>query len=159
MYIHWLGFLLGQYCKYSLSLPRCKCWLPYAPSLLPIIIGSPVVNSLCGKTKWAFWKVTHMLEELDIHLGLFIATRKKYRPTWALSVAVLCQPGGETMWSECSCSCHPSSAVFFGLCGTGGASTSPLRSSIFIVMSCLWIVASWSSCEEDWSQHQHIVPS
>lgn len=53
--------------------------------------------------------------------------------------------------SECSCSPYPSNAVLLGSVVKEGALASPLLSRIFTLLSYLWIVARWSSCEGDWS--------
>lgn len=58
------------------------------------------------------------------------------------------QPGGGLM-AGCSCSSDPSHMVLRGLCGPGAASASALGSGMFTVVSCLWIAASWCSCEGD----------
>ena len=53
---------------------------------------------------------------------------------------------GGAVWSACSCSSYPSSAVCLGLCDAGGASASPLCSTILSVVSCSWIDVN-CSCE------------
>lgn len=60
----------------------------------------------------------------------------------------LCWPGGGAMPAECSCFSYPSNAVLLSLCGPGDTYLTS-GYGIVTVVSCLWIVASWSSCEGD----------
>lgn len=52
------------------------------------------------------------------------------------------------MPAECSCFSYPSNAVLLSLCGPGDTYLTS-GYGIVTVVSCLWIVASWSSCEGD----------
>ena len=65
----------------------------------------------------------------------------------------------EAMWSKCSALLTHIMWSFLVSVAQKGASASSSGSGVFITVSCLWIVASWSSCEWDWSQEQHMSPS
>ena len=89
-----------------------------------------------------------MLEELDVHLGVSFPTggtvgpeRLSWRSTvlaWRKGDAV-----GEASPLTLLIKSFSVSVV------QGGASTSSPSSGTFSMVSCLWIVANWSSCEGD----------
>lgn len=87
---------------------------------------------------WGSWMPT---------LGSLYAARKATGPKWPS----WCSAGRGVMWSQPSCSPSPSHVVLFHLVVQRGTSSLPPSSGLFTMMSSLWIVASWSSCEGDCS--------
>lgn len=65
----------------------------------------------------------------------------------------MCQPWGPVMWSECSLSPYLLMLSLLSLWSPEGCfSLSPIPGSwILIMVFCLRIIASCSSCERDWS--------
>lgn len=92
-----------------------------------------------------------MLRSLRSTLGSLFSTGETTVPEVPSRCVTLLACWGWVMQSECSHSFYPSNAVLLGLRGAwgGGASASPLCSGIFTMVSCLWVLASWS-CEGDW---------
>lgn len=88
-----------------------------------------------------------MLGELDTHLGCSFPSGGTIGPGVSLNTS-LSWPGGRAMQAECSCFSYPSNAVLLRLCGPGDAYLTSGSGTITVV-SCLWIVASWSSCKGD----------
>lgn len=78
-------------------------------------------------------------------------------------VALLVQCNAGLGWvdgdAECSRSSYLSYVTHLSLCGPWGCFIHILGSGIFMMVSCLWIVASWSFGDGHWSWDWFLSPS
>ena len=88
-----------------------------------------------------------VLGMLDDHPGFSFTNWRNCGPMKGFLLWLL-----TALWQgQCSQSgCYPSNTVLFSLCGPGDASVPLSHSGINTIMSWLWIIASWSSCDGDW---------
>lgn len=97
--------------------------------------------------------------EVDYHFGIFLPTGETVGQVGPSQVWPCACLGRGQCSLECSSSHYPYIRVLLDLCGSTGYFTSPLCSGIFIIMSCLWTVASWSSCEGTIVREWSVLPS
>lgn len=99
------------------------------------------------------------LGELDVHLELFSFPRWRTTGSGGSSRSRHCASIGNKSHVVRGVTAFPSMRSFSVSVVQRGASASPLCSGISTMVSCLWMDASWSSCEGNWSWEQLTQPS
>lgn len=138
---YWFLLSLVSFPDYHLS----------SPTDFPVISARQNLSEPTGKQLTMRGSWIHILGSLlpvdNLQLG---------GPTWCDNVPAL----GMVMRSGCSLPSYPLLMLFSSISGVqrGAAASSP-GSESFIMVSCLQIIASGSSCEKDCSQEWPVSPS
>lgn len=161
----YLRFLLRNAVHQDLRADCCQSPIP-TPTMWLSLADSPsdpedFPGSSWGKTQVGLLGSVPQPRGDGYSLWALFLHWRNYRLRGTLSVLHYASLGEGWCGQSVSSSFHPSNAVLLGLWGSGRVLQShpPLISGIFTMVSYLWTVVSWSSCEEDWCWQEPILSS